>query len=107
MKRSDAEESPLTIIAPNFAGQFDVLGHATGLHLVAQFHDKIFTREIVNEIADNGVRVYPIGSFYIEKEPAHNNKIILGYSHLPPEKIAEGIEIISRVISQLPPRPRR
>jgi len=87
-------------LSRHFPNQFDVLGHATGLHLVVQFHDRVFNRKTINEIADNGVRVYPIGSFYIKEEQADNDKIILGYSHLTVDEIIEGINIISRVVSK-------
>ena len=85
-------------LSRHFEGRFDVLGHATGLHMVVRFNDYVFTKGIVNKIADNGVRIYPVDSFYIGKEQADNNKIILGYSHLEPDKIAKGIGIISGVI---------
>ncbi len=87
-------------LSNHFPGQFNILGHATGLHLVVHFLDKRFTKEIVNKIANNGVRVYPLGSFFIRKEPEHNDKIILGYSHLTPDKITEGIEKIYSVVSE-------
>ena len=86
-------------LARHFPKQFDVLGHATGLHLVVRFHNDVFTKEIVNAIADHGVRVYRLGSFYFKEEQAQNNSIILGYSHLSFDKMAEGIEIIHQVIS--------
>lgn len=85
-------------LSKRLSGRFDVLGHATGLHVVVKFHNKIFTREVINTIVENGARVYPVGSFYIVKKPEHNDKIILGYSHLPPDKIVRGIEIMSNAI---------
>jgi GntR family transcriptional regulator/MocR family aminotransferase len=83
----------------HFPKHYDVLGHATGLHLVLRFRNDVFTKEIVNEIAEHGVRVYRLGSFYYKEEQVQNNSIILGYSHLSFDKIAEGIEIIHQVIS--------
>lgn len=86
-------------LSKHFLNEFDVLGNATGLHLAMQFHNKTFTWKIVNEIADNGVRIYPIGNYYIKEEPKHNNGIVLGYSHLPADKVKRGIEVIRNVIS--------
>ena len=89
-------------LSKRFPNQFDVLGHATGLHLVAQFHNRVFTKKTINEIAENGARVYRIGSFYLNEKQSDNNKIILGYSHLSHNEIARGIEIISRVLGRPP-----
>ncbi len=85
-------------LSRHFAGQFEVLGQSTGLHMVVQFHNKIFTGDIVRKIRDHGVHIYPLSNFCTKKEPVHDNKIILGYSHLSPEQIIKGIEIISTMI---------
>ncbi len=85
-------------LSKHFLGRFDVLGHAAGLHMVVRFGDEMFTKEIVDKIADNGVRIYPVDRFFIAKEQTDNSKIILGYSHLEPDKISKGIGIISGVI---------
>jgi GntR family transcriptional regulator/MocR family aminotransferase len=89
-------------LSKHFTGpnQFDVLGHATGLHLVVQFHGRVFTNKTINEIANYGVRIYRTGSFYLNAKQERDNKIILGYSHLSLDEIANGVEIISRVLSQ-------
>jgi GntR family transcriptional regulator/MocR family aminotransferase len=83
-----------------FPNQFDILGHATGLHLVVLFHDYVFTKQTINAIVDCGARIYPVGSFYLKKEQIHDNKIILGYSHLSLDMIAKGVKIISDYIYQ-------
>jgi len=89
----------LAELSKHFPDQFEVLGHATGLHLVVQFHNKMFTDKMIHAIADNGVRIYRAGSFYQKENQERNNEIILGYSHLSSEKIAEGVKIISDIIS--------
>ena len=83
------------------AGRFDVLGHATGLHLVVRFPERRLTKETVDEIAALGVRVYRAGSFYLEKESARDDDIVLGYSHLSLDEITCGIEAICSVVSKL------
>ena len=80
------------------AGRFDVLGHATGLHLVVRFPGRKLTREMAGEIAALGVRVYRTGSFYLEKEEAPDDGIVLGYSHLSLDEITNGIEAICSVV---------
>ncbi|MGL5435372.1 MAG: PLP-dependent aminotransferase family protein [Lachnospiraceae bacterium] len=87
----------LAELSKHFPNQFNILGQATGLHVVVRFHDMLFTKETVMAIEAGGVRVYRTGSFYLEKNQEHDNEIIMGYSHLSPEKIAEGIKIIGGV----------
>ena len=89
----------LAELSKHFPGQYEVLGHATGLHLVVQFHNKMFTDKIIRAIANNGVRIYRAGSFYLKENEEDSNEIILGYSHLSSEEIAEGVKIISDIIS--------
>jgi GntR family transcriptional regulator/MocR family aminotransferase len=78
---------------------FDILGHAAGLHLLARFHNTVFTKEHINLIAKNGVRIYPLRDFCCTEDPAHDNTIVFGYAHLTPEKIAQGIQVMSNFIT--------
>ena len=68
----------------------EILGDATGLHLVARFPSMNFTPEIIATIERSGVHVYPVEHHTIVKGQ-HSNEIILGYSHLSPAQIEQGI----------------
>ncbi|EOH76828.1 PLP-dependent aminotransferase family protein [Enterococcus malodoratus] len=83
-----------------FPNQFELLGHASGLHLIVKFTDAVFTPELLEKLEANGVRVYPIGSFYSQRNVAQNDKIILGYSHLSLEDISSGIKIIRKTLTE-------
>ena len=87
-------------LSKRFPGQFAVLGHATGLHLVARFRGGVFTKKTVNKIAGSGARVYRIGSFYFKENQTDDDRIILGYSHLSHDEIIKGVDIISGVLSR-------
>lgn len=86
-------------LSRHFPNEFFILGHATGLHLVVQFQNLVFTEETEKELWDEGVRIYRPEPFCLNKTLAHNNEIIMGYSHLSAEKIAKGVEIIKRYFS--------
>lgn len=85
-------------LTEQFSGDFEILGHATGLHMVVRFHNVIFTKQLVREIARQGVRIYPIENYLLEKTTEHHQEILMGYSHLDLSSITEGIRILNRVI---------
>lgn len=74
-----------------FNDRVNILGDATGLHLIGEFIDINFSDEVVNKILEHGARVYPVELHTIKKE-IHLNKIIMGYGNLTHEEIKEGIK---------------
>lgn len=80
----------LASLAHFFGEQVKIHGYSTGLHLVAEFPGKQFSETLLEEISNQGVRVYPVEVHTIEKG-LHRDKIILGYGHVPEEKIKQGV----------------
>ncbi|OEH94276.1 PLP-dependent aminotransferase family protein [Bacillus solimangrovi] len=74
-----------------FSNTVTILGDSTGLHLVAEFEDIVFSEDILSKITEHNVKVYPVESHAIQKGN-HTNKIILGYGNLSKEEIKEGIK---------------
>lgn len=91
----------LNELARHFPHEFRILGQATGLHIIVQFQNLIFTEETEKILQDKGVRIYRTEAFYLNKSLFHNNEIIMGYSHLSAEEIVKGIDIISNHFSSL------
>lgn len=81
----------------HFAPRVAMLGDATGLHLVARFRHIEFTRELVMAIEREGARVYPVEQHAVRKGE-HVNEIILGYGHLTPEQIEQGVRRIKVIL---------
>ncbi len=84
-------------LTAHFSHRVDILGDATGLHLVARFREVNFTQEVLAAIEQAGVRVYPVEQHAIRKG-RHSDKIILGYSHLTQEQIEQGIKLMKAAI---------
>lgn len=82
-----------------FPDQFTLLGHASGLHLIVKFSEYLFTPEMLKQLENRNVRVYPAGTFYSPKDPSRNDQIILGYAHLSQEQISSGIKTIHEVLT--------
>lgn len=74
----------------NFPNKYIIKGQATGLHLVVEFKGIVFTKEVVDIIIKENIKVYPVESYAIHKG-MHKSEIILGYGHLSIAEIQEGI----------------
>ncbi len=87
----------ITRLRQHFSDQVEIVGDATGLHLVARFPQVTFTPEIIAAIERAEVQVYPVERHAIVKD-RHLHDIILGYGHLSPAQIEQGIERIKLAI---------
>ncbi|MEY9976890.1 PLP-dependent aminotransferase family protein [Lysinibacillus sp. RC79] len=73
-----------------FSNKVKVLGYSTGMHLIVELEDIHFSKELLFQIEQFDVRVYPVEDHTIEKGK-YTNRIILGYGHLKKNEIAEGV----------------
>lgn len=80
----------ITRLRQHFSDEVEIVGDATGLHLVARFPQVAFTPETIATIKNAGVHVYPVEQHAIVKG-RHLHEIILGYGHLSPAQIEQGI----------------
>lgn len=80
-----------------FSDQIEIVGDATGLHLVARFPQVTFTPETIAAIEHVGVRVYSVEQHAISKG-RHLHDIILGYGHLSLAQIEQGVEQLKLVL---------
>jgi GntR family transcriptional regulator/MocR family aminotransferase len=80
-----------------FKDNVKIHGDSTGLHLVAEFDGIHFTENLLSQIHDHGVKVYPVELHTIIKG-LYSNHIILGFGNLDEVKIAEGVTKFKRVL---------
>ncbi|MFA9377011.1 MAG: PLP-dependent aminotransferase family protein [Lachnotalea sp.] len=88
----------LAELSKQFPDGFEILGHATGLHMVVHFHNVTFTTQLVEELANQDVLIYPIEHYLVGTKQDHGNEILMGYSHLSFPNITKGIQILRNVI---------
>ena len=91
-------------LAHNFGDQAEVMGSATGLHLVARFPGRQFTDNFFTGTAAAGARFYPVESHAITPG-RHTDKLLIGYGNLSREAIAEGIAILADFLGRNPHEP--
>ncbi|CEH30146.1 HTH-type transcriptional regulatory protein GabR [compost metagenome] len=84
-----------------FSEQIKIFGESTGLHLVVEFQGCLFSKEVLEKMLYFGIRIYPVEDHAIEKG-RHNNRLILGYGHLKPEEIEEGIARLHQAVASRP-----
>jgi GntR family transcriptional regulator/MocR family aminotransferase len=70
------------------------------LHLIAEFEGITFTNELIDNIKKTGVVVHPVEEHAFIKG-THSKKIIIGYSHLNDQEIAEGVSRLKNVLAPL------
>ncbi len=83
-----------------FSNTINIFGYSTGLHLIVEFNQVQFTKELLEKIQQLGVKVYPVEAHAIEKGK-HHNRIIIGYGHLTTEEIKEGVSRLQRAILRI------
>lgn len=83
-----------------FGDRVEVLGSATGLHLVARFRGCRFNPGFLEEVAAAGARFYPVEPHAI-RLGRHEDKLLIGYGNLSREAIVEGIGILAKYLRQI------
>lgn len=83
----------------SFGKRVEVLGSATGLHLVARFDNCQFTDDFLETVERAGARFYPVETHAIQPGN-HLNELLIGYGNVDVEQIEKGIEILEKHIEQ-------
>jgi len=89
----------LSLLRKYFPEQVNIYGGPVGMHLVADFNGVNFSRELIYRTKDLGVDIVPVEHHALIKGN-HTSQIILGYAHLNPMKMEQGICKIKSVIKE-------
>jgi GntR family transcriptional regulator / MocR family aminotransferase len=68
----------------------------TGMHICGYLPDDIADHVVAGSAAQRGIEVLPLSEFYIGDEK--RNGIILGYTAIPEEHLASGVELLKQSI---------
>ncbi len=80
-----------------FPNAVRVIGEAAGMHIVTEFSKVNFSPKIIEGIKKANVNVIPVEDHAIVKG-RHKHQIILGYAHLEPSEIEQGLSRLKNVI---------
>lgn len=87
----------LDSLRETFDEEWKVWGDAAGLHMALQFPGKCFDQEFFRHCKKHGISLATVDYHSIEKG-RHLDKLLLGYGHLEPEEIRQGITILKELI---------
>jgi GntR family transcriptional regulator/MocR family aminotransferase len=80
-----------------FGNRWQPWGDAAGLHLAAAFDDMRFNEAFLDEAKRQSIRLTTVEAHCIQKG-RHEDKLLLGYGHLTPEEIREGVERLKALV---------
>jgi GntR family transcriptional regulator/MocR family aminotransferase len=83
-----------------FGGGVTISGEGSGMHLTACFKGVAFTPELLSALNRKGVTASAVRE-HTASGHDHADKLILGYAHLSPERIEEGIRRMKMVIDPI------
>ena len=67
-----------------------IQGNNAWLHFLLAVHNGMTEGELISSAEEKGVLVYPVSQYYCKK-PKENNRVLIGFGGLEPEKIQEGV----------------
>jgi GntR family transcriptional regulator / MocR family aminotransferase len=74
-------------------------GIAAGLHLLVWLPPDLNEQEVAKAAADLGVFVQPVGPYRLSSDSGANGGLVLGYSVLTEQSIAEGIGLLGQAVA--------
>ena len=80
-----------------FGEKIQIFGESAGLHLLIRYQGNKTEEELIALAKRNGVKVYPLSSYMIEKKNMDYPVIILGFARLSENDIKKGISILKKV----------
>lgn len=82
-----------------FGSGWIAFGDAAGLHVAIDFPGMKFDEAFQNKCLQNGLYITPVENHCIEKG-RHQSKLLIGYGHLEPNVIKNGVVILSNIIKE-------
>lgn len=90
----------LGALQESFGDGWCACGDAAGLHLSVEFKAMRFDEAFIKRCMENGIRIASVEQHAIQKG-RHSNKLLLGFGHLEPREIREGVSILRSVIQEI------
>ena len=74
-------------------------GDAAGLHIALQFTGRTVDEAFTAMCRENGMRIAPVSRYCFGKQE-HTDKLLLGYGHLDPRQIRDGVHALAQWIER-------
>lgn len=89
----------LACLHDRFGARVTTAGESAGMHLVARFPGIAFSGGLIQQLNEKGVIASTVAEHVLNGSD-HADSLILGYAHLPPDRIQEGSRRMAEVIAQ-------
>lgn len=90
-------EALMDALAASFGDTWRACGDAAGLHVAIHFSDRTFDEAFERRCVQSGVRAALLEEHCIVKG-AHRSELVLGYGHLEPDRIRDGVRLLAEVM---------
>ncbi|GHH93240.1 MocR-like pyridoxine biosynthesis transcription factor PdxR [Streptomyces capillispiralis] len=91
----ERRDALVAALAAHFPGA-EVSGIAAGLHVIASLPERCGSQErFLARVARAGVAVRPLTDCAHHAEPDERVRLVLGYAHVPPARIHEGVRLMA------------
>jgi GntR family transcriptional regulator/MocR family aminotransferase len=74
-------------------------GDSAGLHLAAEFSGREFKEDFTSKASQQGIRIATVEQHCMQKG-LHADKLLIGYGHLKPDMIRNGVMLLKEFIEQ-------
>jgi len=88
----------LESLKENFGSNWTAYGDSTGLHVAIDFPEMRFDETFFTNCLQNGLYITSVESHCIEKG-LHQSKLLIGYGHLEPDEIKNGVVLLRSLLS--------
>lgn len=78
-------------------GQCKISGENAGVHVVLTFKNGMTEEELVSSAKKEGVKVYGLSEYMIEKTKEEQHAVLVGYANMTEEQIREGCKILCKI----------
>lgn len=89
----------LDSLAEAFGSEWIAYGDSAGLHVAIDFPGRRFDEGFKSSCLKNGIYITPVESHCLEKG-RHQSKLLMGYGHLEPDVIKNGVVLLSDIIKK-------
>ncbi|MCO1604333.1 MocR-like pyridoxine biosynthesis transcription factor PdxR [Desulfosporosinus nitroreducens] len=90
----------LDSLAEAFGSEWIAYGDSAGLHVAIDFPGRRFDEGFKSSCLKNGIYITPVESHCLEKG-RHQSKLLMGYGHLEPDVIRNGVGLLSDIMKKL------
>ncbi|WP_042142026.1 PLP-dependent aminotransferase family protein [Paucisalibacillus sp. EB02] len=83
-----------------------VAGDISGFHVVLEVNNGMGEEELVTRAKQQGIKIYPLSTYTMEKQNNTQPRIILGFAGIPETALEEAIKLLLKSWNMVPVTPR-